>query len=297
MKEPSMRKCFLLLTILTFTAAALTVESSQLTGTDQAPPIYVRNGFHAQIQSIVQHYRDGDKEKGRAAIDELRLPRAEDWFSEHLGPEHSAELTVRYDRLFANFADSLEATIKSVVANRSADLVTELTAGNGEKPSGKIRSGAKLSGMASVKQFPLFYAHFTIQMDKKDSVSWADTFDYEDGVFRFLGFGGWPFWAWEDHSEGGAPKGGSFVRPPVLMKEVAPIYPSSARSSRLEGVVLIHALIDKEGRVKSANILDGDPLLGQAALDAVRKWKYYPGTLGGAPTESETVARVVFALR
>lgn len=115
-------------------------------------------------------------------------------------------------------------------------------------------------------------------------------------MFRFAGFGAWPFWVWENGSEGGAPKAGSFGQPPILITKVAPIYPLSAKTSGLEGVVIIHALVDKEGRVKSADVLDGDPLLAQAALHAVRQWRYKPGTLGGAPMEAVTTARVVFAL-
>jgi TonB family protein len=177
----------------------------------------------------------------------------------------------------------------------TAELITELGEGKGEKPS-NIRAGAKTSGIVSVKEPKLFYCHFAIQVKKKDSVSWADTFTYVDGMFRFAGFGAWPFWVWEDGSEGGAPKGGSFSQPPILITQVAPIYPLSAKASGLEGVVIIHALIDKEGRVKNAEVLNRDPLLAQAALDAVQQWRYKPGTLGGAPAEAETTARVVFAL-
>jgi Gram-negative bacterial TonB protein C-terminal len=163
----------------------------------------------------------------------------------------------RDDRLFANFAESLENTIETIVANRSAGLITELDTGKGEKPS-NIRVGAKTSGIVSVKEPHLFFGHFTIQVNKKNSVSWADTFAYEDGVFRFAGFGGWPFWVWGDGSEGGSPEGGRFGQPPILITPIAPIYPLSAKASGLEGVVVIHALIDKEGRVKSADIVNGD---------------------------------------
>jgi TonB family protein len=292
-----MHKWCVLLAALPLTATARPAETPQSFGKVQTTPAYVqsKDGFHAQLDEIVQYYRMGNEKTGRHLIDQFRLPHSGEWFSEHLGPAQSAELTARYDRLFANFAESLEKTIESVVANRSADLVTELGEGKGDSPS-NIPAGAKTSGIVSIKEPHLFYGHFTIQVKKKNSISWADTFAYEDGVFRFAGFGGWPFWVWEDGSEGAAPKGGWFSQPPILITQIAPIYPLSARASRLEGVVVIHALIDKEGRVKRADILNGDPLLAQAALDAVRQWRYKPSTLGGAPAEAETTARVVFAL-
>ena len=60
--------------------------------------------FRAQVAAIVQAYREGDTTRGRALVEQFRLPNAQDWFSEHLNPEHSADFASRYDRLFANFA-------------------------------------------------------------------------------------------------------------------------------------------------------------------------------------------------
>ncbi|PYU50428.1 MAG: hypothetical protein DMG48_14025 [Acidobacteria bacterium] len=292
-----MQKWFFLLAVLPIAATARPAKTPQSAAAVQTTPLYIqsKDGFRAQLDEIAKCYRAGDKQKERYLINEFRLPNSEEWFSEHLGSAQSAELAARYDRLFSNFAESLEKTIESVVANRSAELVTELGQGNGEKPS-IILAGAKTSGIVSVKEPHLCYGHFAIQVKKKPSASWADTFVYEDGMFRFAGFGAWPFWVWEDGSEGGGPKGGSFSEPPILITRIAPMYPLSARASGLEGVVILHALIDKEGRVKSADILNGDPLLAQAALDAVLQWRYKPSTLGGAPVEAETTARIVFAL-
>lgn len=292
-----MQKWFFLLVALPLACIARPAETPQSTGTAQTTPAYIesKDGFRTQLDAIVQYYRAGDQRKARQLIDQFRLPHAEGWFSDRLGPAQSAELGTRYGRLFTNFAESLEKTIETVVATRSADLITELGEGKGEKPS-IVLAGQQTSGVVSVKAPHLFYAEFRIQVKKKNSVSWADTFTYEDGMFRFAGFGAWPFWVWEDGSEGRAPKGGHFFQPPILISQVAPIYPNSAKASRLEGVVVIHALIDKEGRVKSADIVSGDPQLIQAALDAVRQWRYKPGTLGGEPAELETTTRVVFAL-
>jgi len=129
-----MQNWFLLLAALSLAATGRPAETPQSPGTVQTTPVYVpsKDGFHAQLDAIVQYYRAGDEKAGRHLIDQFRLPHSEEWFSEYLGPAQSAELTARYDRLFANFAESLEKTIESVVANRSAELITELGEGNGE---------------------------------------------------------------------------------------------------------------------------------------------------------------------
>ncbi|MDD8027158.1 MAG: TonB family protein, partial [Acidobacteriota bacterium] len=73
------------------------------------------------------------------------------------------------------------------------------------------------------------------------------------------------------------------VRPPRLIKEVAPIYPPAARQAGDEGVVILEAQTDIYGRVQKVKILRSIPLLNQAAIDAVRQWVYEPMTINGSP--------------
>ena len=170
--------------------------------------------------------------------------------------------------------------------------------GLGEAPDTN-RPGARLSGMVPIKPAALFYVRFKISVKAQDTtsrLSWADTFVEQDGAFRFIGFGGWPFWVWQDGTEGLAPKGGHFSTPPILISRISPAYPREARSKRLEGVVVLHVFIDKLGNVKNATVQSGGPFLTQAALEAVSQWRYKPATLGGAPCDSELTANVNFSL-
>lgn len=77
---------------------------------------------------------------------------------------------------------------------------------------------------------------------------------------------------------------GGDVKPPVAVNRVQPVYPEIARRSRTEGIVVVEAIIDRDGNVTDARVLKGLPFgLDQAALDAVKKWKFKPGTLNGRP--------------
>lgn len=78
---------------------------------------------------------------------------------------------------------------------------------------------------------------------------------------------------------------------------VQPIYPELARKVRVEGIVVLEARIDEVGNVSSLRILRGHPLLNQAALDAVKQWKYSPTLLNGEPVPVMTTISVVFSLR
>jgi protein TonB len=77
---------------------------------------------------------------------------------------------------------------------------------------------------------------------------------------------------------------------------VDPVYPSIARTARVEGVVILEAVIDRLGRVESVRVLRSIPLLDQAALDAVRQWRFTPTLLNGTPVSIVMVVTVNFAL-
>jgi len=82
----------------------------------------------------------------------------------------------------------------------------------------------------------------------------------------------------------------------LLIKKVAPNYPAQAKQLRLEGPVLLQATILKDGSVGNVKQLSGDAVLGHAAMDAVRQWKYKPYYLNGEPTEIQTQITVNFKL-
>jgi len=58
----------------------------------------------------------------------------------------------------------------------------------------------------------------------------------------------------------------------------------------------LHAIISKDGTIKELEVVSGHPLLQQAALDAVRQWRYQPTLLNGEPVEVDTTIDVIFSL-
>lgn len=77
---------------------------------------------------------------------------------------------------------------------------------------------------------------------------------------------------------------GGDVKPPEKISAPQPQYTEIARKARIQGVVIVQAIIDKEGNVTNVKILKGLPMgLDQAAADAVKKWTFKPATLNGKP--------------
>jgi protein TonB len=82
----------------------------------------------------------------------------------------------------------------------------------------------------------------------------------------------------------------------MLVKRVNPVYPSQAIQMHRQGTVQIVASIGKNGLIARAKVVKGDPVLGDAAITAVKQWKYKPYTLNGQPVEVQTQISVNFKL-
>jgi TonB family protein len=82
----------------------------------------------------------------------------------------------------------------------------------------------------------------------------------------------------------------------MIVKKVQPTYPAQARQMHLEGTVELQANISPSGNIAGIKQLSGSPILGRAAIDAVRQWKYKPYYLNGQPVEIQTQVTVNFKL-
>jgi periplasmic protein TonB len=96
-------------------------------------------------------------------------------------------------------------------------------------------------------------------------------------------------------ASGPLPVGGR-IKEPAKIRHVPPVYPSIAQQARVEGIVIIEAVIGIDGRVKQARVLRSKPLLDDAALDAVRQWLFTPTTLNGVPVPVIMTVTVNFKL-
>ena len=77
---------------------------------------------------------------------------------------------------------------------------------------------------------------------------------------------------------------------------VAPSYPPLASRARIQGTVVLEAIIAKDGSVQNLRVIEGHPMLVQSAVQAVQQWRYQPTVLNNEPVEVETVVNVVFKL-
>ena len=91
------------------------------------------------------------------------------------------------------------------------------------------------------------------------------------------------------------PVGGD-IRPPVKIHHVAPVYPRVALEAHLHGLVILQAVIAENGDVDEVKVLRGHPLFNQAAVDAVRQWRFTPTLLNSKPVPVVMTVTVAFSL-
>jgi protein TonB len=89
--------------------------------------------------------------------------------------------------------------------------------------------------------------------------------------------------------------GGNLVAP-KLVQRVNPVYPPLAAQARLTAIVILEAEVDTHGRVQAVRVLRGQPIFDDAAVVAVKQWRYQPLLLNGTPTAFILTVTVVFNL-
>ena len=94
----------------------------------------------------------------------------------------------------------------------------------------------------------------------------------------------------------GPVKIGGNVKAPKLINSVAPIYPPAARSSGVQGEVVVDTTIDKTGKVVKMHVVSGPLMLRESALDSLKRWKYEPSSLNGEPVEVQMQITIKFRL-
>jgi protein TonB len=87
------------------------------------------------------------------------------------------------------------------------------------------------------------------------------------------------------------------LEPAMLTQRIQPVYPALARQIHREGQVELRAVISIDGTIQSLQVVSGDPLFLQSALDAVRQWRYRATVLNGQPVEIDTFITVIYSLQ
>lgn len=229
-----------------------------------------------------------------AQLQELRVPDYEKWFLTTFGEEQGKKLASIYAETEGNSASKL---VDNLVAHAESGghFATKLASGGTAPQEGKFSQQIDQAIRQSLKQPKLFY-HVSYHWKSKTGQPYVAPFGYMVSVgssYRLI---------YKDviRALPGIPtvrvRQGGAVTAASLIEKVNPVYPAEAREKGIHGTVRLHAVIAGSGHILSLDVLSGDQILVQAALDAVRLWRYKPATIDGEPVEVDTVIDVIFSL-
>jgi TonB family protein len=261
-------------------------------------------GMKLEIASVFRTWWSGDKEKFAAQLDSFAIPDSKSWLKQSFGAEKGAALIPGYQKSL----DAFKSQIWWICGNwcNAPDLMLKVEASELPRPAEETGPEAEVPRPLIPLQVENFM--FTLTMGQRIAERSVFSFVYLDGAFRIVG-GTYPFWS-EDLQRQRRPTqvavgavgpdgritANGAVQAAKMTHHVAPEYPQTAKKMHMQGTVHLHAVIGKDGRVKDIRVIDGDFDLAQAAVRAVRQWRYAPTLLNGQPVEVDTTISVVFSL-
>ena len=231
-------------------------------------------GLRKLLENMLAAAKSGDQAQLRSMIHELEIPNSEVWYTKTFGPDKGESWAGPYQ--------------KELAANetRFEDLLMKLSSMGGDFAVQKIDTRKRYDTLTG----PLdeYVASWkSAAPDGKEHTDLADFF-FIDGKFR---------WNSTDRYFPFEPELKRNVVMGKLVKNVAPVYPVEAQRKRIQGPVKLRVIIRKDGSVIVQTVVQGDPALSPAAIEAVKQWRFEPTLLDGKPIDFITTLEVNFALR
>jgi TonB family protein len=246
-------------------------------------------GLTATLRSIFDAEKAQEGAKSAALYATLAIPDHAAWFANTFGDAEGVRLEAKYSEGQEQSSLRLKKRVQWCLAQGKTVLGVHLyvTPADSTIPLTK----AVLTAMTHATR--MYQASCSTGPEDKTVYALGD-FVYVQGGFRYMD---------EEvmRALSTAPpmrvRVGGEVQSAKLVNHVKPVYPHEAWIAGIEGIVKLHVLLGTDGSVKEVQVVSGHPLLVQAALDAVRDWKYKPTTLNGVPVEIDTEIDVEFSLK
>lgn len=245
------------------------------------------DGLKNLVQEMMAAASAGNSEKMSAYLANLPIPDHATWFVRTFGAEEGPRLDSRYQKALAQLPDDVRRRLKYAASGKRTEIHVKAL----QKPADPDQRLWRAISEAMIQPVT-FYSVEGASPDQKYP-AYLGAFAYIDGAFRSIDFD--VFQALSTAPPLRIRQGGN-VTVASLVHKVPPTYPEKAVAARLEGSVVLHVIIGTDGTIMQVEPVSGDPALTEAALEAVKQWKYKPTLLNGSPVEVDTTITVDFRL-
>jgi TonB family protein len=257
------------------------------------------DGLHQLVTDMLEAQKSGGPQALSKYLPTLVLPDAATWFTNAFGDDNGMQLAIFY----AAWSSYRDSQLSGDVARALAERMTQIEVLRFDK-QGDPGTTEKDNYFLGICQQPEPLYVVNLKSASGASMRWA-YFVFSDDAFRYLG----PLPDLRLVAKTGLPseiqsspeltqrvRVGGNVMTSKIEHQVPPVYPPDALAAHVEGDVVLHSILAKDGSVKELQYISGPPLLMRAAMDAVRQWRYTPFLLNGQPVEVDTSIDVKFSL-
>lgn len=262
---------------------AASASASNQRGPDAIPESAA--GLQAQLEGILGAVRNHDA-RYEDLISDLRIPEGTDWFAATFGEEVGSTVAANYERSWAAYKEQ----IVWIFQNTSKARLTEVDVKPYSATSPPTQDSFLQAVLKDAKTAAIFYTAVAVK-GRKSSVL-PGVYVYVRGAFRIVN---WAAFYGLPNVRPIRIRVSTSVAMSQLVHQVNPAMSEDARRQDLQGHVVLHIVIDRDGDVAQAQPVSGPELLAKAAIEAVRQWHFKPTVLNGDSVEVDTTVEFFFS--
>ncbi|HXX18774.1 MAG TPA: energy transducer TonB [Candidatus Acidoferrum sp.] len=280
-------------------AAAAAAAPASASGSAATSPVNIPSypdstkGLESFVKEMLKLEKEGNQQELELYEKSLALPDPDGWFKSVFGEELGAEMA----RVSAPMRADAELHTADMLATQVAEKRTDVEA---------VRFDDSCNSRATAIEYPFLLLRqrpehlYDVRFLSSSAGSLWAYFTYVDGGFRFIGnMKKKELGVREAHPPTGSTQRirlGGNVQAAKLVHQEQPVYPPEAKAAGIQGTVILHAIIAKDGSIRDLYLDEGQCWLAQSAMEAVRKWRYRPTKLNGEPVEVDTTIQVIYTL-
>ena len=254
------------------------------------------DGLRSFLLDMLDAVREENTEKTSAYFSNLAIPGHSAWFTKTFGPDEGVRLESKYTELLPRLSARLNQRFSNALDRQLNNVTVSVLL----KPVDQSARFDRAIFEAMVQPVPIYRANGIGPIYSSGSAGpmtkfpiYLGDYVFVDGAFRYIDSE-----VFEALSTAPQPRvrQGEKVTAASIIRQDLPHYPDEARKEHIQGKVILHVIIGTNGVVKNLELVSGDPALTDAAIEAVKKWRYKPTLLDGTPVEVDTTVTVTFQM-